>query len=70
MVTKQEAMFSKRFEHTTLKNADNTPLRARANGRCQTWRTRPEEFKLPIKHGLRDTGYLTNVNAANWVVAK
>jgi hypothetical protein len=35
----------------------------RANGKCKTWITRPEEFKLPIKYGLYTYGYLTNANA-------
>jgi len=32
----------------------------RRNGRTQTWKTRPGEFSIPIKHGLHDYGYLTN----------
>ena len=35
----------------------------RANGKCQTWKTRPNEFKLPIKHGLHEYGYITHENA-------
>lgn len=38
----------------------------RANGKCQTWKTRPNEFKLPIKHGLRDYGYLHHHNACEF----
>jgi hypothetical protein len=70
MVSKQQAMVHTRFEHVTLKNADNTPVRARASGRCQTWRTRPDEFKLPVKYGLKNSFYITHENAADWVVAK
>jgi hypothetical protein len=44
--------------HVTGKNADGTPLRARVNGKCLTWKTRPEEFRLPVKHGLKDYFYL------------
>lgn len=69
MITKQQAMTCTRFEHVTMKNADGTPVRARANGRCKTWVTRPEEFSLPIKHGLRDCFYLTLRNAHEWVAA-
>jgi hypothetical protein len=36
----------------------------RTNGQLKTWVTRPNEFRQPIKHGLRHYGYLdhTNVN--------
>jgi hypothetical protein len=39
------------------------PINWRVNGKCKTWKTRPEEFKLPIKHGLYSYGYLTHENA-------
>lgn len=32
------------------------------NGKAQTWKTRPDEIKLPIKHGLWQYGYLTEQN--------
>jgi len=28
-------------------------VRVRVSGRCQTWKTRPEAFRLPVKFGLR-----------------
>lgn len=68
MVTKEQACSAKRFTHVSLKNADGTPLRARANGKCQTWKTRPTEFALPIKHGLYSYGYITDGTAHNWNV--
>lgn len=45
------------------------PNKWRANGKCQTWKTRPDEFKLPIKYGLRECGYLTHENAHLFEVA-
>ena len=45
------------------------PANWRANGKCQTWKTRPDEFKLPIKHGLYDYGYITHENAHLFEVA-
>lgn len=42
---------------------------ARTSGRCQTWKTRPEEFRLPVKHGLYESGEITNRNAADWHLA-
>ena len=52
--------------HRTLRNSDGTPLRARVNGRIKTWKTRPGEFQLPMKHGLRDCFYITDRDAAQW----
>ena len=37
--------------------------RWRTNGQLKTWKTRPDEFRQPIKHGLRDYGYLDETNA-------
>lgn len=55
------------LEHVSVKNADGTPARCRVNGKCKTWKTRPDDFQLPVKHGLRDTFYITPFNAADWV---
>ena len=54
------------FEHVTLKNRDGTALRARRNGRTQTWKTRPTEFRIPIKHGLYTYAEITHWNASEW----
>ena len=45
--------------HTFNRNADGTPQRWRVNGKLKTWKTRPGEFILPIKNGLRNYDYLT-----------
>jgi hypothetical protein len=54
------------LHHKTLRNADNTPLRARVNGRCKVWKTRPKEFQLPMKYGFRQCFYVTHNNASDW----
>ena len=41
----------------------------RSGGRCQTWKTRPAEFRLPVKFGLRTWAEVTHSNAAEWHVA-
>lgn len=53
--------------HVTGKNKDKSALRARVNGRCIVWKQRPNDFKLPMKHGLRHCFYLTPSNASEWV---
>lgn len=57
------------FWHRTARNADGSPVRARANGRVKTWKTRPAEFRLPVKYGLRECFYITPENAYQWCVA-
>lgn len=54
------------LHHITIKNADGTPARARVNGRCKTWKTRKYDFRLPMKHGLRNCFYIDVLNAAEW----
>ena len=38
---------------------DKGAIRWRRNGRTQTWVTRPNDFRMPIKHGLRDYSEVT-----------
>jgi hypothetical protein len=54
------------FYHRYLRNADGTACRCRVNGKCRTWKTRPGEFRLPVKHGLRDCFYITESNT-DWL---
>lgn len=71
MITKAIAQSLKHgdiLEHKFLLNADKTPKRCRINGKCQVWKTKPEEFRLPVKHGLYDCFQITQANADNWEV--
>lgn len=47
-------------------NADGSPLTVRITGRVQTWRTRPEEFRVPWKYGMYMYGEITHQNADDW----
>ena len=47
------------LHHTTNVNADGSPQRWRVNGAVKTWKTRPSEVKIPVKHGMYDYGYVT-----------
>lgn len=43
----------------------------RSNGKCKTWKTRPEDFSLPIKHGFNGPyAYITNQNAGHFHLAE
>ena len=44
-------------------------VKVRVAGRCQTWKTRPAEFRLPVKHGLYESGSITEWNAADYHAA-
>jgi hypothetical protein len=57
------------LHHKELRDADKTPLRARVNGRPKLWATRPEQFRLPMKHGLKNCFYITERDAHLWEVA-
>src|SRR3990167_6766732 len=55
------------FEMVGHKNSDGTPVRWRRNGATKTWKTRPDEFRIPIKHGLYDYGYIDQDKAHQFV---
>lgn len=56
------------FEHVSLKNRDGSRLRARRNGKTKTWKTRPEEFKIPCKYGLYEYFYIDQNNCDEWII--
>ena len=69
MITKEQALTIRHFEHVTAKNANGTPLRCRASGKCQVWKRDPLRFKLPVKYGLYQSFYIEPSNAHEWIVA-
>lgn len=56
------------FEHRTITNADGSPIRLRRNGKTQTWKSRPNEFRIPVKYGLRSCLYINNSNAHEFYI--
>jgi hypothetical protein len=69
MITFNQALIANQFYHLTEVNADKTPVRVRRTGRTQTWKTRPGQFKIPVKYGLKESLYITNDNAHAWAVS-
>lgn len=70
MITKAMAVnahYGQVFHHVRVKRVDGTPARCRVNGKCKTWVTRPNDFRLPVKYTLRMCFYITPRNAADWV---
>jgi hypothetical protein len=43
---------------------DNAPRwwKCRRNGRTQLWKTRPDDFRIPVKTGFRACGQITPAN--------
>lgn len=47
------------------RNADGTPQRWRVNGKVKFWKTRPWDFRIPVKHGLYAYGYVEHTQHGN-----
>ena len=76
MITKEIALTLRHgqiLHHKTLKNADKTPMRVRVTGKVKTWVTRPVDFRIPVKYGMYEYGYVERSsdrnNAEEWEVA-
>lgn len=67
--TRQSILNATEFWHRVLRNADGTPVRCRPSGKLQTWKTRSNDFKLPVKRGLKESFYLMPENVSDWVIA-
>lgn len=66
MITREQVNSLKRGDilyHVENRNADGTPQRWRVNGMLKTWKTRPDEFRLPVKNGIRSYDYITENTA-------
>lgn len=71
MLTKQIAVTLRHgqiLNHVTRTNKKGEPLHCRVNGVCKVWKTKPDEFQLPVKAGLYEYGYITAENAADWTI--
>ena len=44
------------------KNSDGTCVRWRVSGQVKRWKRDHDKFRVPVKHGLRDNGYIDNSN--------
>lgn len=80
MITKDEALTANEFHYTGKQQCTATTgtrggvklsyVKARRNGKTQTWKTRPDEFRVPVKHGLYEYGEITLSDAENWHTAE
>lgn len=76
MVTKDQAMTCDEFHYgtctRTVEPRGGVTERVehwRRNGRTITWKTRPDEFRLPVKYGMRGYGDIHHGNADQFHVA-
>ena len=74
MVTKAQALAATHgdiFHSTCLGPCRRAYARIlyRVTGRCRTWKTRPLEYRLPVKHGLYTSAAITDQNASLWHAA-
>mgnify|MGYP001565156497 len=44
--------------------------RVRVSGMCQTWKTRPAEFRLPVKYGMYESLAINESNAEQFHLAE
>ncbi len=70
MVTMKQALTASEFHYGDCLRAvgprggaTTRQERWRRNGATKTWKTRAWAFSVPIKHGLRDYSYLTEISA-------
>lgn len=56
MVTKHEALTHNMFH-------DNLCRRWRRNGQTKIWKTRDNEFRVPVKYGLYNYDAVTHLNS-------
>lgn len=69
-VTKEEVLKRNHnhFQHKTELRKNGQPVTVRQNGKVRFWKTRPAEFVIPVKYGLRTCFYITHENSNEWEI--
>ena len=70
MITKEQAIGEIEFHYGSCQRRHGPKggvtmhqIVFKRNGQTKTWVRNPEEFRVPIKRGLREYGYITHTNA-------
>lgn len=70
MITKQQAVTAQEFHYgeCTRTTGPRGGVKEnivvwRRNGATKTWKTRPQEFSVPVKYGMRDYTHINERNA-------
>ena len=56
------------FEDASVWVCNVTGKRWRRNGKTKLWKTRPDQFKIPVKHGLYQYGYITDTDKPYYTI--
>ncbi len=48
--------------HVWVRMATGRYWKLRRNGQTKTWKTRPDEYRIPVKAGMRAHGYITQAS--------
>jgi len=67
-VTRENNEGKREFYHISKLDSRKEPMKVRRNGATKYWKTRPNEFKIPVKYGLYEYGYIDQNNAAQWTI--
>lgn len=67
-LTKENSESANEFFHKTLKDSRKQPVKCRRNGKTKVWKTRPDEFRIPVKYGLYQYFYITEKNCDEWEI--
>lgn len=71
VVNPRTALTAHYFWHKTAKRSDGrTAIGVRRNGATKTWKTRPGEFRIPVKYGMYEYFYITDKNADEWTTVE
>ncbi len=54
--------------HITATNSDGTSQRFKVTGKVKTWKRDTSRIQVPVKRGLRECGYLTEHNIADFTI--
>lgn len=75
MITKEQAMTADSFHlgNCSQKVGKRGAIRItisqwRRSGQTKTWITRPKDFRVPVKYGLYQHGYVVAQHAQDWHV--
>jgi hypothetical protein len=59
---------SMHFKYINANFPQHIGKQVRQNGKVKLWKTRPTEFKIPVKYGLYEYFYITQDNAHEWEI--
>ena len=65
-INRKNADQFEKFESKTLKKKSGDPWTCKKNGVMKTWKTRPNEFKIPVKIGMYNHFYIDQNNCDAW----